>query len=378
MMMTKCEPAPHIVMLHKAYPPWVGGVERHIRDVSEALVERGWRVTALVCNDARFETREWRGGVRVIRVPRWGSVLSQPLTTRYAHWLKRLKPDIVHAHTPFPLAWLMVRRVPKSTPVICTWHSDIVRQKAIMPLLRPFELGFLKRCNQIVATSPRLIEFSRALRPVKDRCVSIPLSLPPCGHNKLSNAIAFSETQPEHAKPTLLFVGRLVGYKGLKYLIQAMKSLDAHLLIAGDGPLRGVLQTQVERAGLADRISFLGYVDDETKRSLYRAADVFVLPSVSANEAFGYVLLEAMSEGLPVVTCDLPTGVSYVNQHQQTGLIVPPKNADALREAIQLLISDISLRREYGAAARRRVESEFDFNRTLDSLEAVYRQSLPG
>lgn len=376
--MTTGESTPHIVMLHKAYPPWVGGVERHIRDVSEALVERGWRVTALVCNDARYEMQEWRNGVRVVRVPCWGRILSQPLTTRYAQWLKRLQPDIIHAHAPFPLAWLMARRVSKSVPVICTWHSDIVRQKFLMPLLRPFELGFLKRCNKIIGTSPRLIEHSRALAPVRDRCHSIPLSLPPNGHDKLSNAHEVNEFKKQYSKPIVLFVGRLVGYKGLKHLINAMKPIDAQLFIVGDGPLRSALQNQAERAGLSDKITFLGYVDDETKRNLYRAADVFVLPSVSANEAFGYVLLEAMSEGLPVVTCDLPTGVSYVNQHQQTGLVVPPRNAAALREAIQTLLNDETLRREYGDAARMRVKTEFNFTQTIDALESEYRQMLSG
>lgn len=376
--MTTSDSSPHIVMLHKGYPPWVGGVERHIGDISEAFVERGWRVTALVCNDARFETQEQRGGVRVVRVPRWGRLLSQPLTTRYARWLKRLQPDIIHAHTPFPLAWLMVMRVSKSVPVVCTWHSDIVRQRALMPVLRPFELAFLKRCNKIVGTSPRLIENSRALAPVRDRCLSIPLSLPPNGHDRLSNAREAYKIKERYKKPIVLFVGRLVSYKGLKHLIQAMKPIDARLLIAGDGPLRSALQNQAERAGLSDKISFLGYVDEETKQNLYRAADVFVLPSVSANEAFGYVLLEAMSEGLPVVTCDLPTGVSYVNQHQRTGLVVPPRNAAALGEAIQTLLEDETLRREYGDAAQKRVESEFDFNQTMTALESQYRQLLSG
>ncbi|MBZ0258927.1 glycosyltransferase, partial [bacterium] len=112
--------------------------------------------------------------------------------------------------------------------------------------------------------------------------------------------------------------------------------------------------------------------------NLYRAADVFVLPSVSANEAFGYVLLEAMSEGLPVVTCDLPTGVSYVNQHQQTGLVVPPRNAAALGEAIQTLLGDETLRREYGDAEQKRVETEFNFIQTINALESQFRQLLSG
>ncbi len=365
--------SPHIVMLHKAYPPWVGGVEKHIGDISEALVKRGWRVTALVCNDAWFETREWRNGVRVLRAPRWGSIWSQPLTTRYARWLKRLKPDIVHAHTPFPLAWIMARRLPKTVPLICTWHSDIVRQRCIMPFLRPLELGFLRRCDTIIATSPTLLEKSNALKPVKEKCTSIPLSLPPYNYDRLGRG-GLLPTK----KPTTLFVGRLVGYKGLVYLIHAMKKVDAHLLIAGDGPLRVPLERMANIAGLSDRISFLGQVSDEEKLELYRQADIFVLPSISANEAFGYVLLEAMTEGLPVISCDLPTGVSYVNQHEHTGLVVPPKNSGALAEAMQRLLSDDELRKTYSMNARRRVLTEFNFEETINGVERVYRQSLPG
>ena len=223
-----------------------------------------------------------------------------------------------------------------------------------------------------------MIEHSRALAPVKDKCTPIPLSLPPNGYNKLGNADRNSKITQEAKKPTLLFVGRLVGYKGLLFFIQAMKTVDAQLLIAGDGPLRTKLQRLVKAANLSDKIQFLGYVSEDEKQALYQKADVFVLPSISANEAFGYVLLEAMSEGLPVITCDLPTGVSYVNQHEQTGLVVPPKNAKALSEAIRRLLDDEPLRQNYGEAARRRVESEFNFDQTMDALEAVYRQALFG
>lgn len=242
-----------------------------------------------------------------------------------------------------------------------------------MPFLRPLELGFLRRCDTIIATSPTLLEKSNALKPVKEKCTSIPLSLPPYNYDRLGRG-GLLPTK----KPTTLFVGRLVGYKGLVYLIHAMKKVDAHLLIAGDGPLRVPLERMANIAGLSDRISFLGQVSDEEKLELYRQADIFVLPSISANEAFGYVLLEAMTEGLPVISCDLPTGVSYVNQHEHTGLVVPPKNSGALAEAMQRLLSDDELRKTYSMNARRRVLTEFNFEETINGVERVYRQSLPG
>ena len=143
----------------------------------------------------------------------------------------------------------------------------------------------------------------------------------------------------------MLFVGRLVYYKGLEYLIEAMRWVpDAVLVVVGTGPLRGRLQRLSEQwLGCPGKVVFLGAVAEHDLCAWYHACDVFVLPSVELSEAFGLVQLEAMACAKPVVTTDLPTGVTYVNQHGHTGLVVPRRNSRALAEAINILLDNRQL-----------------------------------
>ena len=364
---------PHIVMLNKAYPPWTGGIERHVRDISEALAARGWRVTALVCNSANFETKEMVNGVRIVRAPAWGSLLSQPVTFRYYSLLQNLKPDLLHAHVPFPLAWFTSKRVSPDVPIVCSWHSDIIRQRWMMGILSSFEQNFLKRCARIFPTSSPLLEHSRALRNHQERCRIVPLAVPPAPSPSGELVQAVKSRYPG---PLVLFVGRLVGYKGLPYLIQAMASVEANLLIAGEGPLWDALERQANQSPHPERIHFLGHVSEMEKQALYRAADVFVLPSISRNEAFGYVLLEAMTAGCPVISTDLNTGVRWVNQHEESGLVAPPCDAQGLAAAINRILTDESLHAHLADGARRRVQETFRFDDAIAVIETEYRALL--
>jgi len=100
-----------------------------------------------------------------------------------------------------------------------------------------------------------------------------------------------------------------------------------------------------------------------------------VLPSVTRAEAFGYVQLEAMAAGKPLISTDVPSGVSWVNQHERTGLVVPAGDADALRAAMARLLEDAGLRARLGAAGRARVEDEFTIGRLRDRLRLLYEEA---
>ncbi len=368
---------PHVVILNKAYPPWIGGIERHVCDISKELVKRGWKVTALVCNDCNQLCNETIDGVEVIRMPQLIRIFSQPIVTGYLKRLQELKPDLVHVHAPFPLGWGVVNAIPEKIPLICTWHSDIIRQRFLMPLLASFQDRFLARCSKIIATSQPLIHNSSDLRKFSDKCTVIPLAIPPgdSSHEAeiLEKAAKIKDKCP---KPLFLYVGRLVGYKGLKYLIEAMQSVQGTLLIAGDGLFRNNLEQLTRQLNLQSRVRFLGQISDIDKNALYQAADVFVLPSITANEAFGYVLLESMQRGCAVISTDLPTGVKYVNRHGESGLVVPPKNAQALANAMNRIVGNEKLLHELSEGARKRVDDLFNFDATVDQIEAVYDEAL--
>ena len=228
---------PHIVMLNKAYPPWIGGIESHVRDLSEGLVQRGYRVTALVCHEGRNTEQIVLNGVNVVRVGTWGNFLSQPIAFDYFKHLQELQPDVVHVHVPFPLGWFSATHVDASIPILCTWHSDIIRQRFLKLIYHRFEKRFLKRCQTIISTSPQLLEHSVELKNFRDKVTVIPLALPePPELHDTEFADELSKLKNESGKPLVSFVGRLVGYKGLRYH-SGDGTGDAQLIIAGDGPM---------------------------------------------------------------------------------------------------------------------------------------------
>ena len=175
--------------------------------------------------------------------------------------------------------------------------------------------------------------------------------------------------------PLVLFTGRLVPYKGVDVLLRAMATVDARLVVVGDGPLRGALEAQA-RDTCGGRVTFAGIVADEELTALYHACDVFVLPSVTRAEAFGMVQIEAMACGKPVVSTSVSSGVPWVNQHQETGLIVPPADPDALADALRCLLGDAALRVRLGNGGRRRVAREFTAATMAERTVALYRAVL--
>jgi rhamnosyl/mannosyltransferase len=173
----------------------------------------------------------------------------------------------------------------------------------------------------------------------------------------------------------ILTVGRLVYYKGIKFLIQAMSKVNAKLVIIGEGPLRAELEREAAANGTSDRVIFLGDIDGNLT-SYYHASDVFALPSCERSESFGIVQLEAMASGMPVVNTRIDSGVPYVSLDGISGFTVEPRSSEEMAAALNRLLDNSELRKRMGRAARDRVVNEFGIRemaaRTLD----LYRKVL--
>jgi rhamnosyl/mannosyltransferase len=169
-------------------------------------------------------------------------------------------------------------------------------------------------------------------------------------------------------------VGRLIYYKGFEVAIEAMKQVDATLVIVGDGPLRASLEAQARTMGVEGRVVFAGEIHNRDLRPYYLAADVFVLASVARSEAFGIVQLEAMAARVPVVNTQLDSGVPFVSRHGESGLTVPPGDAGALAAAINQLLADPALRKQYGGRGRARVETDFSAQAMSAAILRTYRE----
>lgn len=356
-----------ILHLYKDYPPVLGGIENHIRVLAEAQVQAGHRVAVLVCNPGPRTTIREETGVTVIRAGRLMTAASMPLSLSQPFHVARLRPDVVHIHSPYPLGELANYLLGRAGATVITHHSDVVRQRGWLRLYGPLWRRVLARADRIIATSPRYIETSPWLWPVREKCTVVPLGV---DHRRF-----LPPSAPYDGPPTLLFVGKLRYYKGVDTLLEALTELPGvYLEMVGEGPMRDEWAAQAARLGLADRVRFRGEVADTELPGWYHRAHIFVLPANARAEAFGTVLLEAMASGLPCVTTEVGSGTSWVVQDGVTGRVVPPRTPQALAGAIRQLLDSPDLRIEMGRAGRARVEAEFTQERMMVQVEAVYRE----
>jgi len=365
-----------VLQINKLYYPFTGGVEQVAYDISNELSDKV-DMNVLVANDKFKKSRELINGANVIRSASIGRYFSMPVAPKFPLELKKINADIYHYHLPFPLGVVSDLLVNPKGEKIVTWHSDIVKQKNILKLYKPFLEKFLNKVDKIVTTSPNMIDNSSFLQKYKEKCTVIPLGINPDDFN-LSDYTKEKkrEIKNKYNKPIIFFVGRLVYYKGIEVLIRAMKDIDAQLLIGGTGPLENELKNLVNNMALNDNIDFLGFVKDEDLAAYYHASKFFVLPSVAPSEAFGIVQLEAQACGKPVISTNLPTGVPYANKDQETGIVVEPNSVDQLHNAIKELLNDSSLRKELGENAKKRVNEEFTVKKMGEAYFNLYKELL--
>jgi lipopolysaccharide/colanic/teichoic acid biosynthesis glycosyltransferase len=274
---------------------------------------------------------------------------------------------VVVIHEPNPLALLSYWLVRPPGPLVIWFHSQVLPHRWFYRFYGPLLRWGLRRADAIVVSSPRLIAHAPELAPHRDKCAVVPFGVAP-EEFVLTPALqtAARRARERYGTPLLLFVGRLVPYKGVDVFLRALCRLDASAVIVGSGPLEPTLRRLAHSLGIGEQVHFVGELPDDELRALYHACDAFVLPSVAPNEAFGVVQLEAMACAKPVVSTDLPTGVPWVNRDGETGLVVPPRDPRALRAALARLLDDPLLREKLGRQGWRRVHDEFTVERMVD------------
>jgi glycosyltransferase involved in cell wall biosynthesis len=363
-----------ILHLGKYYPPVRGGIETVVETLCRG--EAAWSdSSAMVLNKRLLTTVEHRDGVAVRRIGSVASLGAVSVAPTLPLWLARAEADVLVLHEPNPMALVAYFIARPRIPLVVWYHSEVIRPQWKYQLLyEPFLEFALQRAARIVVASPPMREVPALVR-YRGKCAVVPFGLRLERYGMVSGTAPRVEMIKRSAtKATFLFVGRLVGYKGVDVLLRALPGLDAETVIVGDGPLRGSLESLARDLGLADRVQFRGEVASDELLALYHACDACVLPSVTRQEAFGMVQLEAMLCGRPVVSTELGTGVSWVNQHERTGLIVKPGDVDDLRRAIVRLLGDPILRQRLGAAAQARVLSHFTAEGMCSATHTLYQE----
>ncbi|HKI79992.1 MAG TPA: glycosyltransferase [Ignavibacteriaceae bacterium] len=368
-----------IVQTNKAYYPKVGGIESTIATLSEGLVNKySASVQVLVCNSkfSFYSTQKTINGVDVKYVSNYGIVSSLPISPWYFKELSNLSGNILHIHEPFPLADLSLLMFPKIRKnfkkIVVSWHSDIIRQKWVLAFYRKYLHNFLELADKITVSSPALIDNSEFLPAYSEKCEVIPHGV---NLDWAKSRLELSENKKD--EKLILFVGRLVYYKGIEYLIDAMSSVkNAKLLIIGSGPLKEQLISKIKQLELNSRIKIIPEVEKDKLQECYKNCDMLVLPSIEKSETYGIVQIEAMACGKPIICTEIGTGTSYINQNEVTGIVVPPRDSNELANAINRLVSDKDLSFKLGQNGKERAFNEFNAEKMVQRTYDLYENLI--
>jgi len=368
------------LQLTKFYPPVRGGIETVSYELTTGLMARGIATDVLCSNLTRRSVREvGDAGEAIVRVGSFGKLFSMSVAPLLILELFKSKSryDIIHVQLPNPLACLAIWLVRPKCRIILHWQSDIINQKWSLRFFQPLQKWVLERADMIATSSQAYADFSPWLPTFKEKVVALPLGIREKGRPSDLEVAAVRERYGD--RKIVFSLGRMTYYKGFDILIDAAEREigDAVIVVGGDGELLETYRAEVKRRNLGTKITFIGPLTEDEVRTMFLACDVFCLASKVRAEAFGVVLLEAMTASKPLIATDIPgSGVPWVNLHNVSGLNVPPCDSIALAEAINKLICNPQLRDKLGQGARRRYESMFSADKMIDNTIELYKNML--
>jgi len=371
-------------MVTSCFPPSPGGIETCVLELASRLTQKGHEVT-IVTSSRGLPPKTYNnlidGVGHVIRFPERFAILEIPIVPQIPSTLlfDFNNQDVFHVHGMTPsqsdLSLLFLRT--RGAKAIYTHHFDPqTRGGHLTKLYAYFGRPFLKFANTIVASTPSYAQTSPFLNSYLGRVRIIPMGVDSDRFDGHFNDSYVLESYPGlmRFERRILFVGKLIYYKGPSFLLEAfakLKTKNVCLIFAGEGPEKKKLVQLANFLHVSDRVFVMGAVPDTVLPSLYAFSDVLVLPSVTRREAFGIVILEAMASGKPVVATAIP-GVSDVVEHGKTGYLVPPANSIALAVAIDAILEHPSTARLMGETARQTARTRYDWKEVFARYLELY------
>lgn len=371
-----------VLQLSKFYPPHLGGIETVARDLVHGLTARGVEVDVLCANKRReqVDERDPLGG-RVTRAASLGMLLSTSIAPGLLPLLRarRREHDIVHVHMPDPLAALAVWYARPTGRIVLHWHSDVVRQRVARHLYGPLQRWLLARADAVICTSADYARTSPPLQPWLHKVHVVPIGRPAA---EPADPALVGQVRHRYGDRRIVFaLGRMTYYKGYEVLMQAARHLppDVVVVVAGGGPDLERYRALAREARVEGTLRFIGPLSAPRLEAHFAAAELFCMASTVRAEAYGVAVLEAMARGLPVVATRIPgSGLSWLHRHGETGLAVPPGDAEALAAAIRQILDDPAARARYAAGARRRWADGLTAQAMCDRTLALYHGLLGG
>jgi rhamnosyl/mannosyltransferase len=358
------------------YPDTTGGIEQVIFQLCQGSRVLGVESQVLTISQNPSPARLQVADHQVIRAKENFNLASTGLSMRVFSQFKEMaaEADLVHFHFPWPLMDLVHFATNHDRPTVLSYHSDIVKQRTLLKLYGPLMKRFLKSMDRIVVASPNYLDSSETLKPFADKTMVIPYGLDQSAYPKASTE-TLSRLRKSLPEKFFLFVGVLRYYKGLDSLLNALEGVDYPVVILGSGPQELELKALAQKLQLRN-VLFLGRLDDEEKVCLLQMCYALVFPSHLRSEAFGISLLEASMYGKPMISCEIGTGTTYVNIHEETGLAVPPDSPVALREAMHRLWNNPEETQRFGNNAHARFHELFTADRMCESMVQVYNDVI--
>ena len=376
-------PGMKILIINSEYPPVGGGAGNASAHIARLLAGQGSEVLFLTSRYGDLPDEEVCQGVRVLRGPTRRQHADRSTALEQVWFIlgasfrslrlpDEFKPDVTLAFFGLPsgaAAWLLkaIRGIPY---VVSLRGGDV-------PGFRPYDFWLYHKiavpwlhliwhgARAVVANSRGLYDLARAFDE------KIEIAIVPNG----VDAREFHPTPRDWSPPRLLSVGRVVYQKGYDVALRALaglKELDWEWSIVGDGPHLPVLQQMVQEQRLESRVHFLGWMKLEEVKQEYAKANLFLHPS--RHEGMPNAVLEAMATGLPVVASRIAGNEELVVQGEN-GLLVPVEDSAGLRVALETLLAQPEYREAMGAAARRRIESSFGWERVAEQYQSILEEA---
>jgi glycosyltransferase involved in cell wall biosynthesis len=369
-----------ILQLTKHYPPHTGGIETVTFDLTTGLNNKGFHCDVLCCNKINKTTIEYNHGFFIERAAQKVKIFSTSISTLM---IKRVKEignsyDIIHVHFPDPLTALALFIANPKAKIVVHWHSDIIRQKTLLILYKPLQNWVLKKASAIIATSKNYANNSAQLKPFLKKIKIVPIGISPSIN--LADISITNDIKIKYDKKKIIFaMGRLVYYKGFEHLIKAANLItpNAIIVIGGNGHLMPHLKKLVKELNVQHKVDIIGHIPYSSIHSYFNACDIFCLPATEKSEAFGVVLLEAMQFGKPLITTNIKeSGICWVNQDNETGYNVPPKDSEKIASSINELLSNKEKYKTFSQNCINRFETYFKSEKMVDATVEIYNNIL--
>jgi len=372
--------------------PKIGGGENYAYNISKGLRKKyKWEIIVITSNHEKRERKEEiMDGIKIYRLPFWFKISNTPINPiwyfQIKYIIKKEKPDAIIAHTSVPFISDLAARVCNNIPFILMHHNDLIKGNILLNLLCKlyyFAIGndTLSISDKIIATSKYYAQNSTYLKKYFKELDIVPPGVDVLKFNLNVNKGYLKKKYGNHH--FVLFVGQLDKshiHKGINYLLDAILLVKKDfknivLLIVGKGDNIKNYKNYAQKLSVEKNVIFTKLVPIDKLPEYYAGSNVTILPSLNNSEGFGMVLIEAGACGKPVIGTNVG-GIPFVISDQKTGLLVPPKDSEALAKAIIKILKDPELAKKMGENGYKNVKENFIWDKQIEKTKKIIEESL--